>query len=103
MKLIKKKEDNVVILLLKNDSVVDFSEGEMVVDNYYTYTTCNESNCDLVENCGSPEDTLTDADGNPLTFWGNKFIYTDSWALNPDWVEPVKEVVEAPVEEPALE
>lgn len=98
MKLIKRKADNSVVILVEDNCSIEFNEDHAMVENVY-YCDVILENFDLVENCGLPEDTLTDADGNPLTFWGNKFIYTDAWALNPDWVEP-EVLVEEPVAEP---
>ena len=93
MKLIKKKSNNVVLMCIEDDAIIDFEQYPSLINEAFYFDVTEETH-EVVENCGLPEDSLNDEDGNPIIFKADKFIYTDSWALNPDWIEPKAQIEE---------
>ena len=76
---------------LDNDAAIDFEQYPSLINEAFYFDVTEETH-EVIENCGLPKDSINDSDGNPMAFEADKFIYTDAWALNPDWVEPVEEV-----------
>jgi hypothetical protein len=101
MKLIKYISNNEVLLLLQDDATIDFSKEYPFIDQIY-YSSFSEKDVEVVEDCGAPSSNLTDLQESELNFYSHKFIYTDAWAFNPEWIDPVEESAEDIIEEPVV-
>lgn len=87
MKTIVRQSDKMSLFIFANDEAFNLTSTRLEIGNpiHTICADCTTENCEILDCSDAPSDWM-----------GLKYIYNGSWAVSPDWVEPVSQVDEQP-------